>query len=126
MGVIAVLIGGFFVFGIAVKIFDRTVYDWIVGVCLGLEAVCFIGAVVSGICVAAKGATKDIDTKALQTRYQTLLMHKDDPYAIQEIVNWNTMITENKELSKSWWIGAFYPIDYDQFDIIGIKENNDD
>lgn len=126
MGIIAVLIGGFFVFGIAVKIFDRTVYDWIVGVCLGLAAVCFIGAIGCGIGVAVKGATKDIDIKALQTRYQTLLMHKDDPYAIQEIVNWNTMITENKELSKSWWVGAFYPIDYDQFDIIGIKESNDD
>lgn len=126
MGLIAVLIGGIFVFGIAAKIFANTVYDWIVGICLGLAAVCLIGAIGCGIGVAVNGATKDIEMKALQTRYQTLLMHKDDPYAIQEIVNWNTTLTTNKELSKSWWVGAFYPIDYDQFDIIGVEDSNDD
>ena len=126
MGLIAVLIGGFFVFGIAVKIFDHTIYEGLTIISEGAAALCLIAAVICGICVAGKAATKDIDTKALQTRYQTLRMHKDDPYAIQEIVNWNTMITTNKGLSKSWWIGAFYPIDYDQFDIIGVEDNSDD
>lgn len=126
MGLIVIFIGGFFVFGIMIKIFERTVYDWICGICLGLAAICLIGAISCGVNIVIKGATKDIDTKALQTRYQTLLMHKNDPYAIQEIINWNTTLTTNKELSKSWWIGAFYPIDYDQFEIIGVEDNNDD
>lgn len=89
---------------------------------LTLSGAILIGAIFIAV---TNRVTMNADTAGYVERQYSLqyqLANDDyifDKYKLYaEIERWNVDLARKRELKKSLWIGIFYPIDYNRFDII--------
>ena len=97
-----------------------------------------ISTVIMGVLIVAliitlvNNGTVEADTLKLKNRYDTIYyqvsnnMYNNDneigkKELIDQIMEWNGDIITRKLYSKSIWLNWFYPIDYDQFELIPLE-----
>lgn len=126
------LILGLFVTGwVAAFLLEHAYYDKAACCCVGASII--IGIVLTMMIVAIVGGrlTKDIDTQVLTQQEKSLRyqvesnVYKYDDSARQILANrvteWNCSLAANQARKDNFWIGIFYPIDYNQFDYISVE-----
>ena len=97
-----------------------------------ISTVIMVALIVALIIILVNSGTVEADTLKLQNRYDTLYyqvsnnMYNNDNEVgkkelIDQIMEWNGDIITRKLYSKSIWLNWFYPIDYDQFELIPLE-----
>ena len=133
MGLILIIIVSMIIVWLLFKLFDNSIHDTAAGACCALWVTLLAALIVVVIVGACNHLTKDGDFAALQEQHDILayqlennLYDNDNDVGLKElyddILDYNQEIAGGRIMSKKFMTNFFYPINYDQLELIELPE----